>query len=37
MLDIIYRYDPDHPSLREPRTPGEAKKLLDVTLEGAVG
>lgn len=29
MLDIIYRYDPDHPSLREPRTPSEAKKLLE--------
>ncbi|MBS1826258.1 MAG: hypothetical protein JST93_13130 [Acidobacteria bacterium] len=29
MLDIIYRYDPEHPSLRAPRTPAEAKKLLE--------
>ncbi|MBL8174789.1 MAG: hypothetical protein JNK48_08965 [Bryobacterales bacterium] len=29
MLDIIYRYDPDHPSLREPRTAAQAKKLLE--------
>ena len=29
MLDIIYRYDPDHPNLREPATPEEAKALLE--------
>jgi len=29
MLDIIYRYDPEHPSLRAPRTAAQAKKLLE--------